>query len=317
MGRGVLILGGAGFIGSNIAEYYLKNNVPVTVVDGLLKGTGGRIENIGPFASKIQFINARIEDVAHLNSIIEKSSIVIDCMAWTSHRLALSDPFYDLELNAKSHLYVLDKIKKSVNCKFIYLTSRGQYGNPDTDIIDEETRMIPVDVQGIHKLTGEYYCRIFSKLKHLNIMSIRFPNCFGENQPIIGDDIGLIGSFIKDILTEKTVTIYGHGRKRNIIYVKDLAEIIYRLSKTNFVGFSAYNLRGHEIAIKDLVKLIIKIAGKGNYENKKFKNEINQIETGNAIFSDKKLKNFLGGYSLTQIEKSIAATIKYFKEILE
>ena len=312
----VLILGGAGFIGSNLVKKFVDNNYDVTVIDGLLKKTGGRIENLSNFLNKITFIEKRIEDVKNLSDIIFKQDIVIDSMAWTSHLSALKNPVYDLELNVKSHLYFLEEIKKNRNKanKVIYLGSRGQYGNPNVDVINETTPMIPEDMQGIHKLTAENYCRIYSKLYGLNIQSLRIPNCFGENQPYKGNDIGLVGSFIRDSLKNKTIEIYGKGRKRNLIYIKDLTNIIYRLSNTSFSGFSALNIAGYEISIKDLVKTIIKITQKGNFVLKDITEEIKNIDTGLARYDDKKLKSILKNFKSIKFETAIENTINYFKK---
>jgi UDP-glucose 4-epimerase len=315
----VLILGGAGFIGSNLVKIFVDNNCNVTVIDGLLDKTGARIENLSNYLDKIIFIQKRVEDTQNLPDIISKQDVVIDSMAWTSHLSAIKDPLYDLELNVKSHLYVLKAIinNKLFPCKIIYLGSRGQYGNPIVEKITEITPMVPEDIQGIHKLTAENYYRIYSKLYGLNIISLRIPNCFGENQPYEGEDIGLIGSFVKDSLKDKTIEIYGKGRKRNLIYVKDLCNITFSLSDTSISGFSAYNVAGHETGIEDLVKTIIKITDKGKFVLKSIPEEIKNIDTGFAQFDDTKLRNILNGYNLTILQDALKSTIDYLKGLIK
>jgi len=311
--KNVLILGGAGFIGSNLVEKFINYRYDVTVIDGLLEKTGGCLQNISKILNKITFIEKKIEEVQNLSKIISKHDIIIDSMAWTSHLSALKNPMYDLELNVKSHLYFLEEINKSRSKanKVIYLGSRGQYGNPKVDVINETIPMIPEDIQGIHKLTAENYYRIYSKIHGLNIISLRIPNCFGENQPYECNDIGLVGSFIRDSLKNKTIEIYGKGRKRNLIYIRDLTDIVYRLSNTSFSGFSSFNIAGYETTIKDLVTAIITITNKGNFILKKIPEEIKNIDTGFARYDDTKLKSILENFNLTKFEKAIENTINY------
>lgn len=311
----VLIPGGAGFIGSNLAEFYLDKGWHVTVIDGLLERTGARLQNLACLRSSITFINKRIEDIAELRQIIEQNDLVIDCMAWTSHRAAIADPLYDIDLNIKSHIYLINSIPEGYNKPVIYLGSRGQYGNPKLEVIDEETPMSPEDVQGINKLAAENYFRIYSKLKNFNVISVRFPNCYGKNQPLGGDDIGLIGSFIRDVLADKEIEIYGNNRKRFILYVNDLCEYIYVLYKVDISGFNSYNVSGIDLTLEELVETIIKLTGKGRYIKKEIPQEIKAIDIGTARFSDDKIKNLIP-VQTTDIKVSLEETIKYFHQDL-
>ncbi len=313
----ILILGGSGFIGSNLAKRFVDEGYEVSVIDGLLNKTGGRKENLEPIISNITFINSRIEDVDKLDKIVEQSDFIIDCMAWTAHKSAISNPKFDLRLNVESHLALIDALKRNPNKRIILLGTRAQYGNPPVDEINEETPMIPEDIQGIHKLTSESYFRVYSKIMGLNVVCLRLPNCFGENQITQGDDIGLIGGFIRDILDDKCIEVFDGSRKRYLLYVEDLAEIILKLSQKRFEGFSAFNVGGVEVGIEELVKTIIKILGRGSYEKKSIPFEIKSIDTGSAKFNDFKLKSFIGETHLRDFEQSLKKTIRYFQENLK
>ena len=312
----VLILGGAGFIGSNIISYFLDDGYNVITVDGLLEKTGGRRENLNKFISGIQFIESEIEKVKNLSEIINQSSVIIDCMGWTSHHLALSSPEHDLKLNLLSHIYFIKHLLSCKGKKVIYLGSRGQYGCPQATEITEETAAVPEDIQGIHKLAAESYFRVYSKIYGFNIISLRFPNCFGENQPTSGEDIGLVGGFIRDALNDEDIYVYGNKRKRNLAYVKDLAEVIFKLSKIEFRGFSIFNLKGEEVLIEDLVKMLIEIVGKGKCKIKPMPREIKNIDIGNSVINDSRLRELLGVIPKTDLRSTLVATVKYFKESL-
>lgn len=308
----VLILGGAGFIGSKLAERFFIAGYHVIVIDGIFEQTGGSRKNLQNILAYIQFIDSRIEDVVNLSDVISQSDIIIDSMAWMPHLLAIIDPRYDLSLNVESHLHLIGCLKEISDKKIIYLGSRSQYGNPDADEINEDTPMVPVDIHGIHKLTAETYYRVYSKFRKLNVISLRIANCFGANQPVYGNDLGLVGNFIKDILKDRDIEIYGVNRKRSLVYVEDLADLVLSLTKKNFNGFSAFNLSGQEIKVEDLVRILIEIIGKGSCRITEPPNEIRAIEMGNKKFVDEKLKRYLGGFTQTELSISLKDTVTYF-----
>lgn len=314
MDRTILIFGGAGFIGSNIGERFLHEEWRVVVVDGLLKRTGGRKQNIEHLFPQLVFIESTIEDLDDLEELIQRSDIIIDCMAWTAHRWALEDPKYDLELNCRSHLTLLEGLKHFPQKKVIYLGSRGQYGNPELERIREEIPMIPEDVQGIHKLAAESYFRVYSKLYDFYTISLRIPGCFGRNQPLHGDDLGLLGNFIRDALKNETIEVYGKHRRRSFIYVQDLVEIIYRLANVPFTDFSAYNVAGENVFIHDIARIVVEIVGSGTYVLKEIPHDIQIVDIGSAGLNEEKLHNVIGNYLKTNFIESLTTTIQYFRE---
>lgn len=307
-----LIAGGAGFLGSHIAKRFYSEGYRVIVLDGLLDGSGGNEKNLLPILGDVRFVKLDIREADSIADLIQESHIVVDCMAWTAHRKALLDPIYDLRLNAESHLHLLKHLHSGQ--KVVYLGSRSQYGIPDVSVINEETSMIPVDIQGIHKLAAESYYRVYSRLRNLNVISLRFPNCFGENQPTQGEDVGLVGGFIRDLLDRKLVEVFGSRRRRALVYAPDLAEVVLRLSRTTMSGFSAFNIKGKDIHIKSLVELLIELIGHGAYQLTPLPADITAIDVGNAVFDNTKLGEVIEDIPLTELREALTVTIKYFKE---
>lgn len=295
-----LILGGAGFIGNNIVKKFVENNWEVTVIDGFLGKTGGKRKNIQDVLKKINLIGKRIEDVSNLEGLIVGSDLVIDCMAWSCHREAILDPKYDFQLNVLSHLALLVKAERLVDKKIIFLGT--------------ESRLDPVDVQGSNKLVAEFLFELYSKMHSLNVLYLGFGNCFGKNQMLEGKDIGLIGGFIRDILSGKKVVIYGKERVRNLVYVDDLVEVVFRLSKKNFGGFNTYNLAGERVGIEHLVKKIIQIVGWGTYQLRKTPANFELVDRSQLILSDKKLQKYLGQIPKTELGEALFKTVQYFRE---
>lgn len=314
LGKRVLVAGGAGFIGSNLSEELVKCGAKVGIIDGFIEHTGASRANIQSILSEIELYDSRIEDIASLQEIVERFEFIIDSMALTSHNFGVNRPLLDVNINLLSHLHLINALRGTKGKKLIYLGSRGQYGQA-AGIITEETPQIPVDPQGINKVAAESYFKFYSKKYGFSAASLRIANCFGENQRVIDDDVGLAGSFIRDILNGKTVEIYGDEfRHKNFVYVKDLVKIILEFGMHDFKGFEAYNIAGLRVTLKNLLDAVIEIAGKGRYAVKSFPDAIKHIDTGEAEFSDSKIKNKVGEFELHDLKTALANTIRYFEK---
>lgn len=313
----ILILGGLGFIGSNLAKEFVNFGAKVIIVDGFIQHTGANVYNIQNIIKKIELYKYKIEDLDCLPEIVEISDFIIDSMALTSHNFGVEHPIFDTQINLLSHLYLISALKKARDKKIIYLGSRGQYGSIKGDIITENTPQDPVDPQGINKVAAESFFKFYAKKYDFKVVSLRITNCFGENQNVFGNDIGLVGSLIRDILGGKTVEIYGSKKRRkNIIYIKDLIKIILELIMTDFDNFEVFNIAGLEISLVSLLDKIIENIGSGNYVVKPFPIAIKHIDTGEVELSDTKIKKNLGELKFYDLNKSLTNTINYFKERL-
>ncbi len=311
-----LIAGGAGFIGSHIAERFVRAGDQVTVIDGLLPRTGGRRENLEALLPEIRLIDSPIEQVQDLLGLVAQNDLIVDCMGWTCHRLAIRDPLYDMQLNVGSHLSLINAIASGSRKKIISLGSRGQYGNPNVEVITEEVPSDPQDVQGTHKQAAESNWRIFSKIKALNVVSLRFGNCFGPRQPVAGDDIGLIGLFIRDLLKGAEIELFGSGRRRPVIFAPDIAEAVFLCAKSSFHGFEMFNLAGEDVILEDLLDRLIREIRQGSYKFKEFPAEVKSIDVGNATFCGAHFETRFGRMQKTSVETGIKKTVDYFRESL-
>jgi UDP-glucose 4-epimerase len=171
-----------------------------------------------------------------------------------------------------------------------------------------------LDVQGINKTAAESYYRIFSRKINFDAISVRLPGCFGQNQPVLGSDIGLIGSMIRDLISEKTIKVYGNGRMRNFIFGVDCARIICDIVEMPFSGFSAYNLGGIRISIEELARKLVKLVGRGAYEIQEIPDSIKLMDVGNAPMDESRLRKKLGKLEYTNIDEALLSAVNYFKK---
>jgi UDP-glucose 4-epimerase len=311
----LLLVGGAGFIGSHIARIFLTNDWQIGIVDGLVEGTGGARQNVKDFASKLEFaLYQSIEETADLIEHVKWADCIVDAMAFTGHMVGFEKPLMDAGSNLLSHLRLIEALKSCPGKKIIYLGTRSQYGSVPADVITEESICLPVDPQGINKLAAEHFFRIYAKPYQFSAASLRITNCFGPNQRVNGER-GLVGGFIHDVLNDKPIEIFGSAeRRKNLLFGEDAARVVLEMAQKSWAGFNVFNVGGTEVSIQDLLKTIFQAAGKGNFSVKEFPEHVKRIDVGEATFSDEKLKRFLNGKKQTPLATAIGLTVEYFKQ---
>jgi UDP-glucose 4-epimerase len=309
----VFIAGGAGFVGSRIAKAFLDSGHEVVILDGLLERTGASRNHVAELPGA-RFIESRIEDAAELGDIIGGSDMIVDAMAWTCHRLALHDPDYDLALNLASHLRLLAAVPKEWPGRIVFLGSRGQYGSPQVSEITEDTPQSPEDVQGIHKTAAESHFRLASRLKQISVASLRMPAIVGPNQPVNGDDIGLFGGFIRDLVAGRVVELYGENRRRAVIHVDDVAETVVLLASAAWSGFAPFNLAGHNVNLADALRLLIAEIGSGSMAITPAPAEIAAIDIGGLPVSEARLTALLGHLPRRDLRTTLRSAIETFRK---
>ena len=306
----ILITGGMGFVGGHVANLFSSVGHEVTVIDACLPETGGS-EGLWAGAEHHSVIQARVEDVENLSDLLREADLIVDAMGWTRHMLALKDPVNDLALNLSSHLHLIKSLPEDLPKKVIFLGSRGQYGNPKVEVIDESTPQVPEDVQGIHKLAAESHWRQISRRFDHSVVSIRFGNCYGPHQPMEGSDVGLLGGFIRAALAGENIELFGRARSRPFIYVEDVARAVVACGVSDFEGFSAFNLASEDVALESALDLLMKLVGKGSYSVVDFPKEEKMMDVGNAHFSGEKFARQFPDFRPTPFNEGLASTLSY------
>jgi nucleoside-diphosphate-sugar epimerase len=286
----------------------------VVVVDGLLPETGGSLTHLAGVEDAIEMRTTTIETTGDLETLVAGAAVIVDCMAWTRHLAAFEDPLYDLRLNLESHLRVLAYLRKHRSPMVIYVGSRSQYGRVTEGPITEETPMLPQDVQGVHKSAADHHFRIHAERYGLNVINLRLPNCFGEQQPTSGADIGLVGGFIRTLLYGGSVKVFGAGRRRALLYARDAADIVSKVSDAAPAGFVAVNVAADAIEIRDLATMLASLVGSGSVVTDEMPRELQLMDAGEATVADDRLRQMIGETARTELASALKATVAYFKD---
>ncbi len=253
----VVVTGGAGFIGSNLAEELLKKH-EVTVIDNL---STGRIENLHTILDKISFIEGSITDLDLLKEAFSGVDCVFHLAAIPSVQRSVDNPIATNEANVEGTLKVLVAARDCLVRKVVYASSSSAYGDTPTLPKREDMKPSPKSPYAISKLAGEYYCKVFSEVYGLKTASLRYFNVYGPRQDPKSEYAAVIPRFITRVLANSPPVIYGDGSQtRDFTFVKDVAKA--NILAMNSPAEGVFNIAcARRMSLNELAGRIMEITG--------------------------------------------------------
>ena len=259
-GSKVVVTGGAGFIGSNLAQELSKEN-QVTVLDNLSTGYLENIQNLIN-SGDIIFVKGSITDMNLLQKLFENVDYIFHQAAIPSVPRSVKDPISSNYTNVNGTLNVLVAARDNNVKKLVYASSSSAYG--DTPVLPkrEDMKPCPLSPYAISKLAAEYYCQVFSEVYNLATASLRYFNVFGPRQDPSSEYAAVIPKFIGSILNDKSPIVYGDGEQtRDFTFVDDVVNANILAAESMSTG--VFNIAGGKrISINDLAGLIMEILDK-------------------------------------------------------
>lgn len=254
----VLVTGGAGFIGSNLADELIQQGARVRIIDDL---TTGFRENLEEINGDFDFIEGDINDDAALSKAIEGTEIVFHEAALPSVPRSVEDPAETHRVCVDGTFNLLLKAKDSGVKRFIYAASSSAYGDQPVLPKVETMRADPLSPYAAAKLTGEYYCRVFHNVYGLETMSLRYFNVFGPRQNPASMYSGVISRFIDALMTGKQPVIYGDGEQsRDFTYISNVVNANIKAAQTTFgLGETINVANGERVTLNELLAMLQKI----------------------------------------------------------
>lgn len=226
--KNVLVTGGLGFIGSNLAIRLVELGANVTVIDSLIPESGGNKFNVSPIESEIEINSGDLRDAEMLSKAVVGMDYVFHLAGQVSHGDSMRDPELDLGMNCISSLNLVEACRH--NCpdtRIVYTSTRQVYGVPQELPVTEAHPTLPVDVNGINKLAAEYYHLLYDRTYGLKSTVLRLTNTYGPRQQIRNNRQGFAGIFIRKSLQGEAIQIFGDGeQRRDFNYVDDVVEAI-------------------------------------------------------------------------------------------
>ena len=303
----IVITGGAGFIGSNLADELITDN-QVTIIDDLSTGILDNITEI--ITSKnVKFIRGTILDRELLQNIFKGADIVFHLAAISSVVRSINDPLFTNEVNISGTLNVLIAAKNNKVKKMVFASSSAIYG--DGLVLPVKENMIP-DVQSpyaLTKLTGEYYCRLFYELYSLPTICLRYFNVYGPRQNPNSEYSAVIPSFISNVLRNHPPVIYGDGNQtRDFVFISDVVKANIVAAESEATG--VFNIgSGCSTSINELARRIIAIS---DSKLQPLYKESRVGEVRNSL-ADLTLANGIGYKPNSSLENGLRITVSNFR----
>ena len=309
-----LITGGAGFIGSNIAQKLIKEGHFVRVLDNFSSGKEENLEFAkGLGKDKFELIRGDIRDKDTCDKACQEIDYVLHQAALRSVPKSLKDPESYNDVNINGVLYMLQACSKNKVKRFVFASSSSVYG--DTDKFPETETDLPLLISpyALSKLAGEYYCRIFSEFFNVETACLRYFNVFGPRQALDDEYAVVIPKFITCILNDEQPPIFGNGKQsRDFTYIDNVVEANILAATKEGIKHEVFNVaNGKDNTILQLVVALNKIIGKN------IKPKLLPVRAGDVFktLSDiSKIENLLGFKSKVNFEEGLRKTVKYFKE---
>ncbi|MBI4407200.1 MAG: GDP-mannose 4,6-dehydratase [Candidatus Kerfeldbacteria bacterium] len=312
----VLVTGGLGFIGSNLAIRLVELGAKVTILDSMIDDYGGNFFNIAPVKNKVTVNISDMRDKYGINYLVRDQDIIFNLAGQLSHIDSMTDPYADLEINCTAQLSLLEAVRHHNPKAVVVLTSTRQiYGKPQYLPVDEQHPISPVDVNGINTAAGEWYHTLYHNVYGLKTVSLRLTNTFGPRQLMKHNRQGFIPFFIRLLIEGKTINLFGDGKQvRDINDVDDVVSaLLLSGTKPAAIG-QVYNLGGEPISLLDLTKLMIKVNGKGKYTLTPFPPEKKRIDIGDYYGDYTKIKTELGWKPRITLVDAVRRTFAYYRK---
>jgi UDP-glucose 4-epimerase len=243
-GRKVLVTGGLGFIGSNLAIELVRLGADVTVLDCLIPEHGGNRFNIAEIEDQVSVNISDMRDANSLNVLVGGMDDVFHLAGQVSHGDSMRDPQLDLGVNCISTINLVEACRHHApDAVLVYSSTRQVYGRPETLPVREDHPTVPVDVNGINKLAAEYYHRLYDRTYGLRSVVLRLTNTYGPRQQIRSDRQGFIGIFIRQALRGERLRLFGTGeQRRDFNYVDDVTDALLRAAALESCHGKTFNL---------------------------------------------------------------------------
>jgi UDP-glucose 4-epimerase len=318
-GRRVMVTGGLGFIGSNLARHLVDRGAEVLLIDALLPGYGGNLFNIAGIADRVRVNINDVRMQSTMGVLARGQEVIFNLAGQVSHIDSMHDPYTDLEINCRAQLSILEACRtNNPGVRVVYAGTRQVYGRPDYLPVDERHLVRPADINGVNKAAGEYYHLLYNNVFDVRACSLRLTNVYGPRQLIRHNRQGFIGWFIRLAIEDAEIQIFGDGSQmRDFVYVDDAADAFLRAGASDACDGDVFNVGGSEpISHRDLVSLLIDTAGTGRVRYVDWPPDKKRIDIGSFYSDSTRFRERVGWTPRVDLREGLSRTLAYYREHL-
>ena len=317
--RPVMITGGLGFIGSNLARQLVSAGADVLIVDALIPDYGGNAFNIDGIEDAVRVNYADVRNERIMEVLVRDREVIFNLAGQVSHIDSMRDPHTDLEINCRAQLSMLEACRKyNPRTKVVFAGTRQVYGRPEYLPVDERHLVRPVDINGVNKAAGEYYHLLYNNVFGVRACSLRLTNVYGPRQLIKHNRQGFIGWFIRLAIEDREIEIYGDGsQRRDFVFVDDAAEAFMLAGASDLCNGEVFNVGGEQpISHRELVTMLIDAAGAGSMRFVEWPADKKRIDIGSFYTDSSKFKQTVGWAPRVSLREGLRDTLDFYSRHL-
>ncbi len=314
-GRRVLITGGLGFIGSNLAIRLVEEGADVLLVDSMLPAYGATLANIEGVQDRLQVNFSDVRDRHSLSYLVQDRDLIFSLAGQVSHSESMRDPETDLAINGTSQLSLLECCRHgNPRAKIVFASTRQLYGRPQYLPVDEDHPLMPVDVNGINNLAAEMYYTLYHQVYGIPTVSLRLTNTYGPRMDLASRTKGFVGIFVDLALAGQQIKLFGDGsQRRDFNYVDDVVEALCLAASRDELNGRVFNLgHGTPRSLLEFVEVLHGLTGV-SYECVPFPEDAKAIDIGDYFGEFKRFHEATGWTPRIDLEEGLRRTIEHHR----
>jgi UDP-glucose 4-epimerase len=315
--KDVLITGGLGFIGSNLAIELVRLGAKVTIVDNMLPRQGGNLFNINDIVDKVTVNISDVRNELSMNHLVKGKDYIFHLAGQVNHVDSMRNPLQDLDINCRGTLVLLESLRQfNRDAKIIFAGTRGEYGSSVKLPVDEDHPTNPKGIYAVTNLTAEKMVLVYDDIYKIKGACLRITNSFGPRHQMEHDEYGVFNWFIRKAMDDEEIPVFGDGRiLRDFLYVDDLVECFLKVAITDGAYGGVFNIgTGIPVSFYDLAQKIVEITGTGKTKFTEFTQERKEVEPGDYYADISKIKNITGWEPHISLDDGINKTVEYYRK---
>lgn len=315
-GRRVLVTGGLGFIGATLARRLTDDGARVAAVDSLLPECGGSLFNVDGYEDRIQIRIADVGDPGEVRRLVEECDVIFNLAGQTSHMDSMQDPLKDLAANCTAQLSLLEICRKHNPQAPIVMTSTRQvYGRPLQLPVDETHPLNPIDVNGINKIAGESYHRLYSRVYGMRTVVLRLTNTYGPRMRVKDSRQTFLGTWVRAAVEGRPFEVWGGEQLRDFTYVDDAVDAL--IAAAALAESAVYNVGGDRVlSLRDAAEILAEVSGTP-YVVREFPADRKRIDIGSYSTSDAAFRSATGWAPRVSLDEGIRRSVAFYRAHLQ
>jgi UDP-glucose 4-epimerase len=276
------------------------------------------MHNVDGIADRVRINISDVRDRHAIPALVRNQDFLFNLAGQTSHLDSMTDPQTDLEINCRAQLSILEACREhNPLIRIVYASTRQLYGHPDYLPVDEAHPIRPVDINGIHKVAGEWYHLLYDRVYGIRSTALRLTNTYGPHMRVKDARQTFLGIWIAKAVQGETFEVWGGEQLRDFTYVDDAVDAFLLAAETESSTGSVYNLGGLEVVpLRELADLVVAAAGSGSYVVREFPAERKRIDIGDYYGDDRLIRSALGWEPRVSLQEGLRRTVDYYRSNL-